>query len=183
MNHAAKLCAIAARVKRQHAVRVAADPELETWIGGSLGSGACVYAARTQAQAVDMHAHRRDRILRNRRAEREASPPEPYRDSPFCPECTLPCGTADRADIASSSSWVCCGACGHSWESEADRAQAAKADDAYAKRRIDEEIEAQDRARLGPELWDRNAKMLSDQGRRRAGHRPAVQAALFEVDR
>ena len=168
-------------VRAQHHRRGAGRPELGQWRGGNGPRGpACVYLAGSQREAEFMHRHRVRALIRQRRAADALDPRPPHLDNPYCPECANPCGTTDREDVWSTSDdWVACAACGHLWHSAEDRAQAARADRAYAEYRAAERERERAAALLGPELLELNDRMVKVAEQRRASWRPAEQAQLF----
>jgi transcription elongation factor Elf1 len=150
---------IADLARAQQLRRIEADPRLEQWIGGPGPRGTrCAYAAQTQWHAEAMHARRMRGIIERRRAEADLPP---HLDCPYCPACASPCGTTDRDDVFDSVSAVACGACGHSWVDDDDRAQAERADAAYARHREEEAQREADAALLGPDLLAINDRMLA----------------------
>lgn len=96
-------------------------------------------------------------------------------DCPECPECKMPCGTTEDAggDLR-------CAACGHFWApSEAEVAQAERADRAYARMREQEEADGRTYDLMPERLREINRRML-EQPRRPA---PRAEQLSLGVDR
>lgn len=171
--------AIVRAVNRQAVRRIVADPRLAQYSGGTGPAGVrCFYAARSQTEAEAIHRLRMARLIARRKAADELDPPPPHRACPYCPSCACPCGTTDRDDVLDAEDVVACGACGHSWVSAEDRAQAEAADAAYARHREEEEQRERDQARLGPRLVAVNQRMLEEQAARAAKAPAWEQLAL-----
>jgi hypothetical protein len=153
---------IADVVARKVDRRIRMDRTLERYEFHGPNGGWCVYAAPSYDHAARHHASRMRAIVAERREQDEADPPPPHLDCPYCPMCASRTGTTDRDDVSSSRDAVACAACGHSWVSREDRDQAARADAAYARRCEDEAQRERDAARLGPELWAANERLLAE---------------------
>ena len=170
MKHQCIISAHAAQVD----ARMASDPLLDIWIGGGSLDHPRVYAARSQRHAEVLDRQRIRSLIAKRKRADVLNPPPAHLDCPYCPGCAMPCGSTEHAYGDNTEGLTCC-ACGEEWPcTPAERAQAVRADRAYAVK-----LEADERAREDARVLAQLPEHLRELNRRLL-ERPTVEAPALE---
>ena len=173
MKHQGIIAAHAAQVD----ARMATDPTLDIWIGGGSLDRSRVYAARSQRHAEILDRQRIRNLISQRKRADEINPPPAHLDCPYCPGCARPCGSTEHA-YGNNTGALTCGACGEQWEcTRAERAQAVRAERAYAAVR-----EAEDRARDDARVLALLPEHLRELNRTLLERPPVEAPALEQLD-